>query len=241
MINAVLFDFSGTLANCGERWWQLELTTTVHAPLALLHERGVVALDDVTLARADDLYADLKRVAKESGVEISAFEAARQAAATLHVGVPDAALEAAVDELFAACLGDVTPLDGAGDVLAELAHSGLALAVISNARHGPFVRWALQRLDLAHFFRSIIVSADVRLRKPRPEIYWNTLRDLGVSPANAAYVGDYYPYDMVGARAAGLRSVWLIEPGKPHDDLPADAVISSLRHLPEALDALSCQ
>jgi putative hydrolase of the HAD superfamily len=241
MIRAVLFDFAGTLANCGDRWWQLELHTTVRAPLALLHERNIISLREGDLERADELYAEMRRVAKETGVEVSAHEATRRAAAALSLSVATGVLDAAVDELFAACLPDMTPLDGAMETLAVLAERGLTLAVISNARHGPFVRWALQRLDLERFFRSIVVSAAVSLRKPRPEIYWNTLSDLDVAAAEAAYVGDYYPFDMVGARAAGLRSIWLVEPGKPREDLPADAVISSLRALPATLDVLSRQ
>jgi HAD superfamily hydrolase (TIGR01509 family) len=241
MISAVLFDFSGTLANCGDAWWKLELVTTVRAPLALLAERGAVTLSEQDLARADELYVDLRRVAKETGVEISAHDAARQAATALGLNAPDHMLDDAVDELFRACLPDVAPLDGAIEALQALRQSGLALAVISNARHGPFVSWALERLGMAGFFRQVVVSADVRLRKPRPEIFWNTLHDLGVPPCDAAFVGDYHPYDMVGARAAGLWAIWLLEPGKSHDDLPCDAVISSLPELPHALTQLPCQ
>ena len=65
------------------------------------------------------------------------------------------------------------------------------------------------------------------------------LKTLGVEPHNAAFVGDYHPYDMVGAHAAGLRTIWMPEPGRPVDNLPADAVISSLRELIPALERLS--
>ena len=81
----------------------------------------------------------------------------------------------------------------------------------------------------------------MHLRKPRPDIFWDTLAEMGVAPADAAYVGDYWPYDMAGARAAGMRSIWLVEPGKRRDDLPADAIISSLPELLPALERLSPQ
>lgn len=239
MIRAVLFDFSGTLADCGETWWRLELTSTVCAPLELLHGRGVLTLRDGDLARADSLYTDMQRRAKDTGIEISAHEALRQTADALGLHIPATMLDDAVDELFSACLPDVSALDGAAAMLAELVQRGLALAVISNARHGPFVHWALDQLGLACFFRSVVVSADVRLRKPRPEIFWNTLEPLAVAPAEAAYVGDYYPYDMVGARAAGMKSIWLRTPGKPAADQPADAVIACLSDVPPVIDALS--
>ncbi len=241
MIRAVLFDFSGTLVNCGDAWWKLELVTTVRAPLELLHERRQITVSDADLARADDLYARLKREARETGIEIAAHDAARQAAAALGLSLPDGLLDAAVDELFCACLADCLPIDGAVDMLSALQQQGLVLAVISNARHGLFVRWALERLDMARFFQAIVVSADVRLRKPRPEIFWDTLRELGIAPSQAAFVGDYHPYDMVGAQAAGMYSIWLVEPDQPHDDLPADLVIDRLADLPPAVARLSRQ
>lgn len=241
MIHAVLFDFSGTLANCGERWWNLELVATVRSPLTLLRQRGAIAISDDDLERAEELYKMMKQAAKESGVEISAQEATQQAAASLGLAVSAALINDTVDELFRACLPDTSPLDGAVATLEALQASGLAMAVISNARHGSFVPWTLKRLGMARFFRSIVVSADVHLRKPRPEIYWNTLAEMGVAPHEAAYVGDYWPYDMAGARAAGMRTIWLIEAGKPHDDLPADAVISGLPELLAVLTRLSSE
>ena len=239
MIRAVLFDFSGTLADCGEQWWRLELTTTVSAPLELLHTRGLLSLGNGDIEKADSLYTGMQRQAKETGIEISAHEAVRQAVAALKLNVPAMTLDATVDELFRACLPDVAPLDGAAAMLAQLKSRRLVLAVISNARHGRFVHWALRRLNLERFFHTIVVSADVQLRKPRPEIFWNTLNELAIAPAEAAYVGDYYPYDMVGARAAGMRSIWLRTPDKPPSDLPADAVISGLDELPRVMDTLS--
>ena len=81
------------------------------------------------------------------------------------------------------------------------------------------------------FFSAVVVSADVHLRKPWPQIYWNTLAGLGIPADQAAFVGDYYPHDMAGARAAGLRSIWLTRPDRPHDDLPADLIIHRLPEL----------
>ena len=230
MIRAVLFDFSGTLADCGPDWLNLELVTTVRAPLTLLRERQLASLTDDDLARADDIYLHLRQAAKETGVEISAYEATNHVAAALNIGLADEVIAAAVDELFYACLPDVQPIAGAIETLEALRQRSLTLGVISNARHGPFVLRALERLKMRHFFHTIVVSADVHLRKPRPEIFLNTLAGLGVPPHESAFVGDYHPYDIVGAQAAGMHSIWLVEPDRPHDDLPADVII---RRLPD--------
>jgi len=97
VIRAVLFDFSGTLADCGARWLSLELSSTASAPLRLLRQRSVVNVSDDVLAQADKLYREMHLAAKATGIEISAHDAARRVAASLGLAVPDGVLDAAVD------------------------------------------------------------------------------------------------------------------------------------------------
>jgi HAD superfamily hydrolase (TIGR01509 family) len=235
MMHAVLFDFSGTLVDCGPTWWALEVTTTVHAPLTILNKRGVISVSDAALQRADDLYAEMKRVARETCIEVSAQDALHRALAGLGLSVPDHVINQTVDEIFGACLPDAVARDGALETLQALQQQGLVAAVISNARYGPYVPQALDRLGMKPFLRSVTTSADARLRKPHPDIFRNVLAALDVAPHDAAFVGDYYPHDMAGARAAGMHAVWLVEPGQPRDNLPVDLVIA---RLPELLPAL---
>jgi putative hydrolase of the HAD superfamily len=54
---------------------------------------------------------------------------------------------------------------------------------------------------------AIIDSHVVGVAKPAAEIFRHALDPLGVSPAEATYVGDTVRYDIRGARAAGLRPV----------------------------------
>jgi FMN phosphatase YigB (HAD superfamily) len=239
MIRAVLFDFSGTLVDCGQPWWDLEVTTTVRAPLTVLRKRGIIAIDEAGLERADDIYAAMRRAAWDTCIEISAEAGMRQIAETLGLRIPLRALRAAIDDVFMACLPDVVAMDGALDALHELQRRRVLMALISNARYGPFVAKALNRLGMTHFFSPIVVSADAGIRKPHPDIYLDVLRQIGVDVQDAAFVGDYYPLDIVGARAIGMHTVWMPEAAAPRADRPADAVISSLRELIPALDRLS--
>lgn len=239
MIHAVLFDFSGTLVDCGQPWWDLEVTTTVRVPLTVLRKRGIIAIDESDLDRADDIYAGMRKVARDTSIEISAEAGMRQIAETLGLRIPRKALRSAVYDVFMACLPDVVAMDGALDVLRELQRREIIMALISNARFGPFVPQALDRLGMTRFFNSIVVSADVGIRKPNPDIYLNVLREIGVEARDAAFVGDYYPLDIVGARAVGMCTIWMPEPGTPQADRPADAVLSSLRELIPALERLS--
>ena len=103
------------------------------------------------------------------------------------------------------------PLDGASDVLAMLRARGLKLAVICNTGRTPgkVLRIVLERLDLAKYFSAQTFSDEIGLRKPHPEIFNCTLAALGTEPQEALHVGDTPSSDVAGARAIGMRAVYL--------------------------------
>lgn len=66
--------------------------------------------------------------------------------------------------------------------------------------------------DEAGLTPSITVAVDstvVGCKKPDPRIFQAALDPLGASPAEAVFVGDSLRRDMAGARAMGMRHVWL--------------------------------
>ena len=68
--------------------------------------------------------------------------------------------------------------------------------------------------------------------KPHPSIFVAALEALDVSPAEAAMVGDSYADDIAGARALGIRAIFLDRDGL-HPDAPDR--IDTLLALPAAL------
>jgi len=55
----------------------------------------------------------------------------------------------------------------------------------------------------------IVDSTNVGHVKPDPLIFRFALDALAITPADAIFVGDSLPRDMAGARAVGMRHVWL--------------------------------
>jgi len=104
--------------------------------------------------------------------------------------------------------------------LEDLRAAGHRLAVISNA--DGRVEGLLRRGGLHPLFEFVMDSAVEGVEKPDPEIFLRACRRMGVSPGSALYVGDLYPVDVVGARAAGLEAVLL----DPWDrlDYPVDRI-----------------
>lgn len=54
-----------------------------------------------------------------------------------------------------------------------------------------------------------MVSETIGVAKPDPAIFHAALRQLGRAPADAVMLGDSWAADVLGARAAGVRAVWL--------------------------------
>ncbi|HET7463014.1 MAG TPA: HAD-IA family hydrolase [Longimicrobium sp.] len=121
--------------------------------------------------------------------------------------------------------------EGTDEVLEELKRRGYRLGVISNA--DGTVEGLLETLGLRRHFEFVIDSGAVGVEKPDPRIFRMALERMGVEPHEAAYVGDLYEIDVVGARAAGMRA-WLIDPLMRLGHLDCDR-IASLVELPDRL------
>ena len=47
------------------------------------------------------------------------------------------------------------------------------------------------------------------MNKPAPGIFRRSLRELGISPSDALFVGDHPRADILGAQRAGLKAAWV--------------------------------
>ncbi len=133
------------------------------------------------------------------------------------------------------------PDDGARSALESLARRGLALGVVSNTMRTPgdVLRQILERFGLLRYFGVLTFSDECGIRKPDPEIFLLTLRQMNVSPEAAVHVGDDLVLDVEGARDAGLRVIRVSGDGRAAGPVKPDAVISRLAELPAALDGLA--
>jgi len=92
--------------------------------------------------------------------------------------------------------------------------SGLMTALLSNS-------WGTTlypRTRLDGLFDVMIISGEVGLRKPDPEIFRLVLDRLGVEPATAVFVDDH-PGHLKAAAGLGLRTVLHRSPAETLDEL----------------------
>ncbi|MEM2908151.1 MAG: HAD-IA family hydrolase [Candidatus Hadarchaeales archaeon] len=122
-------------------------------------------------------------------------------------------------------------------VLSELKKS-YELGIISNSMSG-LSRDFLAREGLLDYFKVILVSRDVGVRKPSPEIFRRALELLGVKAHEAAHVGNSLEEDVVGAKAAGMRSVLLSSSAIEDAEVEPDLTVPSLDEVPAAIAILA--
>jgi HAD superfamily hydrolase (TIGR01509 family) len=89
-------------------------------------------------------------------------------------------------------------------VLRGLAEQGLRVGLISNSHR--CLESFQSHFELRGLVHATVSSPDHGLMKPHPSIFAETLRRLGVPPAEALMVGDSIRDDVEGALRAGMRA-----------------------------------
>ena len=129
----------------------------------------------------------------------------------------------------------------ANAALGELAGRGYILCLVSNTMRTPgqVLRKILDRYGLLTPLAVLTFSDECGIRKPDPEIFRRTLRQVGVPPNEAIHVGDDPVLDVEGAKDAGMRVIQVTADGRATGPVKPDAVITRLGELPAALDRLA--
>lgn len=87
---------------------------------------------------------------------------------------------------------------------------GYALGIIANTiTEAEIPNW-LEADGLAQYFKTVVLSSKVGIRKPNPEIFREAARRVEADLSKCAYVGDNPTYDVLGARGAGFGLTVLI-------------------------------
>jgi len=115
------------------------------------------------------------------------------------------------------------PVPGVQHVVEKLSR-GFKLGVVSNGF--PDVQYRkLDGLGIRDRFGCIVLSEEVGLNKPDPEIFKYAASFLNVQPSVCLYVGDLFEMDVVGAKGAGMLACWFNRSGAPR---PTDAIAPDL-------------
>ncbi len=84
---------------------------------------------------------------------------------------------------------------------------GIELAVVSNFDSRIYA--VLKALNLAEYFTSVTISTEVGAAKPDSQIFTAALQKHNCLAENVLHIGDSLKADYCGAKAAGLKAIWL--------------------------------
>ena len=125
------------------------------------------------------------------------------------------------------------------ETILGLFRAGYRLGLVSNTTSSVEAPNLLDALGVAGCFEAVVLSCQVGIRKPRPEILLEATRRMGIRPERCAYIGNLPDRDVASARKAGFsRTVILRDPRNP-PSFPQEAALipdHSIDNLKELLD-----
>ena len=97
--------------------------------------------------------------------------------------------------------------DGTREAFSLLVDAGIPVMALSNGAKSS-TKKLLARADLSDLVQEIVSVDEVKLAKPRMEVYLHAAKRAGVEPAELALVAAH-PWDINGAIAAGLVTAYI--------------------------------
>ncbi len=145
-------------------------------------------------------------------------------------GIPMGALRQVL-----AAFGDLEPRDDAAACLARLTATGSTLLALTNDSVES-TRSMLAKAQLDRYFDDVVSADEARAHKPHPSAYRLALRRGGVGP-EAAVVVSTHAWDVTGAAAVGMNTVWVsgVERLWPLPGGPPGRSVERLGGVPEAV------
>lgn len=234
MTKGLIFDYGGTLDTNGRHWasvlwdaYQQHQVTVSKDLFSKAYHYGERTLAIKPIIKANHTF-----------MEVLLLKVEQQFDFLLNNGVN---LDSRYIPLIAnTCLQTArSTTQAAGRILSQLS-SEYPMVIVSNF-YGN-LECVLKDFGLHHYFKKIIESAVVGVRKPDPAIYQLGVEAIGLLPDECAVIGDSYSKDMLPATTVGCKTVWLNVEGWQESGVDeygiVDLEIDDLNKLRSALQKL---
>ncbi len=214
MLRAVCFDLDGTLFD--DRQY-------VRAGLE-------AAAEELAAREGVDLRAELLAAYFRRGITERTFDVVLSEAGLSTDHVP------ALVDAYHGIDASLVPYPDAEATLTKLCGE-YRLGLVTGGRNG---RTKLRRLGLARYFGAVVVTPERGEEKTESAPFVDALAALGVSPSDAAYVGDRPTLDVRRPADLGMATI-RVRRGRFGDEeseggLEPDATVDSLEGVPAALE-----
>lgn len=235
MIEAVIFDFGGTLDTNGIHWSEKFRMTYEEARLNIkpedFNEAYVKAEPKMyeTVLEDDDLFTTLQ---KQSYLQLTYLIENKGYKFYNSPGVVATDISMRCCSYVNKCIADVIPL-------LEEFKGKIKYSLVSNF-YGN-IKSVLRSLDIDNYFDSIIDSTTVNIRKPDERIFSLVLSELKTEAEHTISVGDSYDRDIVPSKKLGCKTAWLNVQSWtiPEDTSAADFIMKDIKDLSNIIHKLN--
>lgn len=231
-IKGIIFDYGGTIDTRGVHWSEIiwDGYQAAHIDIDKVSFRECYVFAERELARVQhilphhnfyDLLLIKMRIELGYLVEQGKFDAA--------------ALENKAAEIAQYCYDQARCCIEEARPTLESLYNRYPMVLVSNF-YGN-VESVLTDFNLRHYFKQIIESAVVGVRKPDPQIFALGVEALGLQAQEVLVIGDSYKKDIVPAESLGCRVAWIKGKGWTAEE---DAVVhpAIIKKLSDVLDAV---
>lgn len=98
----------------------------------------------------------------------------------------------------------ILPMSGMAELAGELKAKGYRLFLLSNASYRQHEYWP--EIPGSEYFEDTLISADVKLVKPQPEIYLMALHKFNAKPEESVFIDDA-TNNVEGAAYCGMEGI----------------------------------
>lgn len=203
----------------------------------LVELTGSTLSPDAFFEMLEERYKVLRKRAKEELIEATESEMWTQWMLPDFPPERIAPLSGKLTRLWRDSDGRRVPRADVKETVIELHRRGYLLGIIANTITETEIPDWLEADDLTKYFKTVVLSSKLGIRKPNPEIYWEAARRIGVEPEHCIYVGDNPTRDMEGTRKAGYGMfILFMEPATiakepPTGEVKPDHAIHEMKEL----------
>lgn len=229
-IKGVIFDYGGTIDSRGEHWseviWRGYQAENVNISKADFRDAYVFAERELAKVRhilPEHNFLDLLQI--KMRIELQWLVDQKM--------ISGENLEAKADAIAMFCYNAAKSSIAEAIPVLEALSKKYPMVLVSNF-YGN-VESVLSDFGLLKYFKQIIESAVVGVRKPDPKIFQMGVDALGLDAKDVLVIGDSYKKDIVPAESLGCQVLWLKGKGWTDEE---DAVIHEniIKNLGEVLD-----
>jgi putative hydrolase of the HAD superfamily len=231
-IEAIMLDVGNTL-----RVVVPDPAFMAEAKRQLVELTGAQMSPDAFFELLEERYKALRKQAKEKLIEASEKEMWTQWMLPDFPAEKVGPLSGKLTRLWRDCDGRRVPRPEVKSTVIELHRRGYLLGIIANTITETEIPDWLESDNLVPYFKTVVLSSKLGIRKPNPEIYLEAARRMEVAPGKCVYVGDNPLRDAEGTRAAGYGMFILFhEPATlakepPTGDVKPDHTIQEMKDL----------